>query len=41
MKITKTYINNRNFKEYSKFKEDITLMNLNIVSKLLQIFDEV
>jgi hypothetical protein len=40
MRITKIYINNRTLKEYAKFKDDITLMNLNIVSKLEKIFDD-
>lgn len=40
MRITKIYINNRTLKEYAKFKEDITLMNLDIVSKLEKMFDD-
>ena len=41
MLITKNYINNRTLNEFIKFKEDIIMMNIDIISKLLKIFDEV
>jgi hypothetical protein len=41
MLITKNYINSRTLNEFIKFKEDIIMMNIDIISKLLKIFDEV